>query len=94
MAKFVLLVTYGDIPVRDATRPAHRDYLKSLLEGGKLIAAGPFLDDSGALIIYEAADLAEAQALLAKDPYTLAGSALATAELREWNRVMAAEPAG
>ncbi len=88
MAKFALLLTYGDRARRDETRPAHRDYLKSLLERGKLYGAGPFTDDSGALIIYEAADQREAESLLANDPYTKAEGVVASAMIREWGRVL------
>ena len=68
MAKFAAVITFGDRAKRDETRPAHRSYLTSLLESGKLHASGPFADDSGALIIYEAADEAEAHALLRGRP--------------------------
>jgi uncharacterized protein YciI len=72
-----------------AVRPKHREYLSDLLEQGKLHESGPFADDKGALIIYEAADEAEARALIAADPYTDAG-VVATNDLREWKRVFPA----
>jgi len=87
MAKFVVLVTFApDTEKRLQVRPTHREYLKSLFDAGKLHESGPYLDDSGALIIYEAADEAEARSLLANDPYTPAGI-IASADLKEWNRV-------
>jgi len=88
MAKFVALLTFG--PGREArlsVRPRHREYLTSLLERGKLIASGPFADDQGALLIYEAENRDEAQALLDADPYTAAG-VLAGVEIREWVQVL------
>jgi uncharacterized protein YciI len=87
LAKFIALLTFGDEEQRLATRPRHREYLRSLLEQGKLVASGPFADDSGALLIYEAADEAEARALLAADPYN-EGRILAGVELKQWNRVL------
>ena len=54
-------------------RPAHRAYLHGLLERGRLAAAGPFADGSGALFIYEADDIDSARALAEADPYTLGG---------------------
>lgn len=90
MAKFALIVTFGDKALRDATRPSHREYLKSLYDAGKLHESGPFMDDDGALIIYECADEAEARAQLAADPYTLAGGVIADVQIREWNRVIPA----
>jgi uncharacterized protein YciI len=90
MAKFVSIVTFAaDEEKRLAVRPKHREYLSSLLEQGKLHESGPFADDKGALIIYEAADEAEARALIAADPYTDAG-VVADFQLREWKRVFPA----
>lgn len=87
MAKFALIVTFGDKAKRDETRPAHREYLKGLFDRGKLVASGPFVDDEGALIIYECADEAEARSLLAADPYSQADGVIAEVQIRGWNRV-------
>lgn len=64
-------------------RPAHREYLTELKEAGKLVAAGPFTDQSGALLIYDVADEAELRDILAKDPYTPA-NVYEIATLAEW----------
>lgn len=88
MAKFALILTFDDFAARDAARPEHRVYLRSLLDAGKLHEAGPFMDDRGALIIYEVADQDEAAALLKQDPYTRAGNVIGSYEIREWNRVL------
>ena len=90
MAKFAYIVRFNDATERRLeTRPRHREYLAGLLERGKLVASGPFVDDSGALIIYEAADEAEARDLIANDPYAEAGVVM-SGELKEWNRVYSA----
>lgn len=89
MAKFAAMLVFGDRAKRDEARPRHRAYLQQLLADGKLHESGPWVDDTGALLIYEAADEAEARSLLAADPYTAAG-ALADVQLKEWNRVYAA----
>lgn len=87
MAKFAYIVRFNDATEqRLEARPRHREYLAGLLEQGKLVASGPFVDDSGALIIYEAADEAEARDLIANDPYAGAGVVM-SGELKEWNRV-------
>jgi uncharacterized protein YciI len=86
MAKFVALLTFGNEEQRLATRPRHREYLKSLLDSGKLVMSGPWTDDSGALLLYEAADEAEVRALLAADPYS-EGECLAGVEVKEWTQV-------
>jgi uncharacterized protein len=69
-------------------RPAHRQYLTSLIEQGKLVASGPFLDESGALIIYEAESIEAAEAILKGDPFYASGVFL-TWKLRPWKPVLA-----
>ena len=90
MAKFAAVLTFGDEAARLAARPQHRAYLAALLAEGKLHESGPWADDSGALIVYEAADEAEARALLAADPYSQTEGVLADVQLREWKRIYAA----
>ena len=90
MAKFVSIITFSaDTEKRLEIRPKHREYLTQLLEQGKLHESGPFVDDTGALIIYEAADETEARALIAADPYAGTG-VIADSQLREWKRVFPA----
>ncbi len=86
----VTLKFTDDAERRQQVRPTHREYLKKLLEAGKLHESGPFVDDSGALLIYDAADIAEVQELLANDPYAPNGI-VETATINEWNRVIARE---
>lgn len=91
MAKFAAVLTYIPNAGRvGEIRPSHREYLSSLLEEGKLFKSGPFTDGSGALIIYEAQDLAEAQVLLANDPFSK-GGVITGVTLKEWNIVMGGE---
>jgi uncharacterized protein len=74
------------LAVRQANRPDHLAYLEGL--GGKLKAAGPFLDEAGepngSLIVIEADSVAEAEAAAALDPYAKAGL-FARVEVRPWN---------
>jgi uncharacterized protein YciI len=44
-------------------------------------------DDTGAMLIYEVADMAEAQRLLDAEPYRTAG-VIANARIKEWRVVM------
>lgn len=68
--KFAAVIEYTqDKEKIAAIRPTHRAYLTKLLEDGKLVASGPFEDDYGALIVYEAADMAGAEAILKADPF-------------------------
>ncbi|MEA2597914.1 MAG: uncharacterized protein QOF01_4383 [Thermomicrobiales bacterium] len=90
MARFAVELVFGpDREKRLSVRPEHREYITSLAEKGVVLASGPYADDAGALIIYEAADEAEARALIAADPYTAAG-VVADLQLREWKVVFAA----
>ena len=72
MALFALQLKFTDPERRMEVRPAHREYLAELKEAGKLITAGPFADQTGALLIYDVADEAELRDILTKDPYTTA----------------------
>jgi uncharacterized protein YciI len=91
MPKFAAVLTFGDEAARLEVRPRHRAYLEGLRAAGKLHESGPWADDSGALIVYEAADEAEARRLLENDPYSTAPGVLTDVQLREWKRVYAAE---
>jgi uncharacterized protein YciI len=82
--KFVNYTRY--IPHQDkiaALRPAHREYAKDLMAREKLAAAGPFTDGSGALFIYEAETLQEAELLAAEDPFSK-GGAFASCTVARW----------
>ncbi|MFC0622763.1 YciI family protein [Kribbella deserti] len=70
MATFAVQLRFTDNERRMAARPAHREYLGELREAGKLVAAGPFVDQTGAMLFYDVADEAELRDILAKDPYT------------------------
>lgn len=52
---------------------AHHNYLLGLLNSGHLFAAGPFNDDLGALWVYDAESLEQAEAMIEADPYHAAG---------------------
>ncbi len=90
MAKFAAIVTFGDAEKRLEVRPRHRAYLQQLLAEGKLHESGPWADDSGALIIYEAADQTEAQALFDAAPYNAVAGIITDVRLLEWNRLFSA----
>lgn len=87
--KFLGYVAYTTDAARIAThRPAHRAYLTELLQQGKLIAAGPFTDDSGALFIYESDSAEAAAALLAGDPFSTQG-VIVSSKVTPWRLAMA-----
>lgn len=61
-----------DIEKVKGTFTAHRNYLRTFLENGKLLAAGPFGNNSGALWILEVETIEEADEIVKGDPFVLA----------------------
>jgi len=82
----VLELAFDDAPQRLAARPAHRQRLAELHASGALVMAGPFADDSGALLVF-AADRSEADTIVAGDPY-YAVDGVRVVGLREWTLVV------
>lgn len=80
----------GHLQLRMETRPEHLAYLDRLNAEGKLVFAGPFLDDEGkpcgSMVAYEAESREEAEKLANADPYALAGL-FDSVEIRPWNWV-------
>ena len=54
---------------------AHRAWLKTLYASGIAIVSGPKIPRTGGVIMLKASSLAEAEAIMQNDPYTLAGIA-------------------
>lgn len=86
MARFLVLTTFTSAEKRMAHRAEHRLYLNQLVEQGSLLMAGPFADERGGLIVFEAEDEATVQDLMANDPFTSNG-VFATTEIRPWTLV-------
>ena len=87
--KFAAVIEYLQDKAKIAeSRPAHRQYLAGLKERGQLVVCGPFLDDSGGLIVYEAASREAAEKLILDDPFQKNGIFLRY-QLRPWNPVIA-----
>lgn len=57
--------------LRKLHREAHLEKLKNLSDAGKVVAAGPFTDGSGSLIIYNVATKTEAELIAKTDPYVM-----------------------
>jgi uncharacterized protein YciI len=78
----VLELAFDDSPARLEARPAHRQRLAELHAAGTLALAGPWADDSGALLVFDA-DRSEVDHVMAEDPYyTTEG--VRVVGLREW----------
>ena len=64
-----VITAFSDDPARLELRPRHRELLQGLHERGLLAAAGPFEDQSDALLLFHSDDVDEVKAALAEDPY-------------------------
>jgi uncharacterized protein YciI len=71
---------------RLAARPRHRELLAELLAGGQLLAAGPWPDDSGALLVFRGGR-DDVDAIIAADPY-YSSRGVRVVSLREWNPIV------
>jgi uncharacterized protein YciI len=86
--KFAALIEYTtDASKIAATRPAHRVYLKNLLDSDHIVISGPFADDRGGLLVYEADSQQEVEEMIRNDPFAKEGVFLSWT-IREWRVVM------
>ena len=60
----------------------HVAYMRQQLENGMLLIGGPFLDDSGGMMVCSHADMAKATELAEADPAVKSG--LLKAEVKPW----------
>lgn len=85
-AMYAVQLAFSDDPERLALRPGHRERLAGLAADGALLAAGPWSDDSGALLVFVVDDRDALDAILAADPYYSARGVTVTS-VEEWNPV-------
>ena len=76
----------GD-PARLELRPEHRRRLAALHEAGRVRMAGPWADESGALLLFDVPDEAGVQEILDDDPYYRAAG-VTVARITEWNVIV------
>lgn len=78
----------GCLQTRLDNRDAHLAYAK---DSGKLVMAGPFIDDqggmSGTLLVIEVDTMQEAYDFADNDPYALAGL-FEKVRIEQWNKVI------
>ena len=84
---YVVELAFDDNPARLEARPAHRQRLTDLKERGLLRKAGPWADDSGALLIFDVDSADELERLLAEDPYYRAPG-VTVASKRRWTPIV------
>jgi uncharacterized protein YciI len=82
----VLELVFTESPERLAARPAHRSLLTRLREEGRLLAAGPWADDSGAMLVFDV-ERTELESILDADPYYRTPG-VEVAGIREWTPVV------
>jgi uncharacterized protein YciI len=90
---YALELGFSDDPARLEGRPAHRDRLVALRDAGQLLAAGPYADESGALLLFRVDSRTEAEEIVAADPY-YSGPGVSVVSLKEWNPVALAAELG
>ncbi|MFL6114093.1 MAG: YciI family protein [Catenulispora sp.] len=81
----------ADTAKRDEVRPAHRAFLsaqKGEQEGGvRLLASGPWDNNTGALLLFQAEDEAALRAALEHDPFAEA-DLVSRVRINPWNPVL------
>ena len=82
---YAVQLAFSDDPARLELRPAHRERLAALASDGELLAAGPWSDDSGALLVFVVDDRDQLDAIMAEDPYYSAPGV--SVSVQEWNPV-------
>jgi uncharacterized protein YciI len=76
-------LSFSTDPARLSARPAHREVLQRLRDAGKLVLAGPWSDDSGALLLFDVDD-AGLDEIIADDRYYRTPGVTLIAR-RHWN---------
>jgi len=85
--KYAAICKYTpDTSIIAKARPSHREYLTKLQEKGKLVISGPFSDDKGGLLVYEADSAEQVETMVREDPFAIHG-VFASWEIRPWNVV-------
>jgi uncharacterized protein len=83
---YAVQLAFSDDDSRLGLRPAHRERLAALVADDRLLAAGPWSDDSGALLIFRVDSRDELDAIMADDPYYSAPG-VTVADIQEWKPV-------
>lgn len=82
---YAVELTFSDEPARLELRPQHRERLATHAAAGRLLAAGPWRDDSGALLVFVVDGQEDLDRLMAEDPYYTAPGVTVT--VRDWDPV-------
>ena len=69
-------------PIFDKYVPAHKAYVQDLIDKGHAAKTGYWAEKGGGMLLFKATDLAEATAIVTRDP--LIQSGCVEYELHEW----------
>ncbi len=83
---YAVQLAFSDDPARLDHRPAHRERLAALAAEGRVLAAGPWTDESGALLVFLVDSRDALDEILAADAYYTAPG-VAVAAVHEWKPV-------
>ncbi|MBO2448889.1 hypothetical protein J4573_17425 [Actinomadura barringtoniae] len=83
---YALELTFEQTDERLAARPAHRQYLSQLHDQGRLVMAGPWSDDSGALLLFDT-DERGMREIIQSDPY-YSTPGVTVAALHHWQPII------
>jgi len=83
---YAVQLAFSDDPARLEHRPAHRERLAALVGEGRLLAAGPWSDETGALLVFLVDDRDELDAIMSADDYYTAPGVTVTG-VHEWHPV-------
>jgi uncharacterized protein YciI len=87
--KFAAVIEYTPDKAKIAEfRPPHREYQKVLKQEGKVALAGPLADDSGGIIVYEAASKQDVEDWIRADPFAT-GGVFVSWVIHPWNLILA-----
>jgi uncharacterized protein YciI len=84
---WIIELAFTGETARLAARPAHRARLTELHRAGTVAMAGPYADESGALIVADVPDRAAVSDLLAADPY-FSTPGVRVAQVRQWRLLL------
>ncbi|MEN1967179.1 YciI family protein [Lentibacillus sp. N15] len=82
MKYFAVFSPMLDAEKSEHYRPDHLNFIQKQLDNGRIFAKGRFADGAGGLVIYQANDYAEVEALVKQDPYVVKGAR--GYEIHEW----------
>jgi uncharacterized protein YciI len=75
LSLFVVVWHYvDDTELVDRIRPLHREFLMKLVEAGTVRQAGPWVDGSGGLLVFDVAGQDELDGWIEQDPFTVHGA--------------------